>query len=125
MNASSTILIIDNDERLVKALVVQLSRCGYTCLAAYSGAQGIAMFQSHDVDLVITDVNMPDGNGVEITRSIRALGDAPVIVITGFRDHYQRDLRALANVSVIRKPFTFSQLHDVVEAELVLNDHSK
>lgn len=114
------ILLIDNDFNLVEALRTRLHRCGYRCLTAETGRQGLAQFQTDEIHLVITDINMPDGDGVALAKSIRDISDVPIVFITGFRDEYRRLLRNIPNVSVLRKPFLTQELLDVIETELSL-----
>ncbi|MEZ6235735.1 MAG: response regulator [Phycisphaerales bacterium] len=119
-----TILIIDNDDGLVAALRVRLESMGYRCRGASTGAQGIAAFLEHDVDLVISDLNMPGGDGVGLARNVRARSDVPIIIITGFRDEFRRELRAIPRVTTLQKPFAFEALRDLVEAELLVSGQS-
>lgn len=78
------LLIVDNDEGLVEALSLRLSDAGFDCLTARSGSQGISLFHEGSFDAVLTDLNMPSGDGTSLIRGIRATSDVPVIVITGF-----------------------------------------
>lgn len=116
------ILIIDNDEGVVHALAVRLTHCGYACATATSGSQGLSMFRDQPADLVISDLNMPAGDGVSLASSLRKHSDVPIIFITGFQDEYRRRLRAIDNVTVFRKPFDTQDLLEIVEAELSLHD---
>jgi DNA-binding NtrC family response regulator len=115
-----TILIIDNDEGMVAALAARLGACGYRCVTAGSGAQGIAAFHAHEVDLVITDLNMPAGDGVALARSVRRLSQVPIIIVTGYRDNFRRELRSIRNVTLVEKPFESNQFIDLVDTALVL-----
>lgn len=115
-----TILIIDNDEGMVAVLAARLQACGYRCVTAGSGAQGLAAFRGHDIDLVITDLNMPAGDGVSLARAIRRTSDVPIIIVTGYRDNYRRELRSIPNVALVEKPFESNQFIDLVDTALVL-----
>lgn len=118
---ASTILIIDNDEGLLAAIATRLGSMGYHCITAVSGAQGLACFKSQPVDLIISDLNMPAGDGVTLAQSIRETSEVPIIIITGFRDEYRRSLRSISNITLMEKPFDSDQLLDLVEAELVMS----
>ncbi len=111
------ILIIDNDEDLVRAISTRLGHLGYVCLTAASGAQGLSILREAEVDLVITDLNMPNGDGIDVLKSIRETGDLPAIVVTGFSEEYRDQLRGLA-VARLPKPFESQALVDLVELEL-------
>ncbi len=115
-----TILLIENDEPLSTALATRLGHEGYRVLVAHSGAQGVTTFQEHHIELIITDLNMPAGDGAEVARSIRRQSDVPIIVITGFRSAYARKLRAIPNVSILEKPFQWQSLAELIEAHMVL-----
>ncbi len=115
-----TILIVDNDDGMVAALSTRLEQSGYSVVTAGTGAQGLAMFESHEPDLVITDLNMPAGDGITLAHRVRSKSDAPIIIVTGFRDEYREELRSVAHVSILRKPFETNDLLDLVEMELSL-----
>lgn len=113
-----SILIIDNDEGLVAAISARLESYGYACIRAGTGAQGLAMFQENRPDLVITDLNMPEGNGIALALKLRESNMVPIIVVTGFHDNFKRDLRGIERVTVLKKPFDAEQLIDLIETEL-------
>jgi DNA-binding response OmpR family regulator len=113
-----TILIIDNDPCVVRALTARLESLGYLCRTAGTGAQGLAEFNSGSIDLVISDLNMPEGDGITLAQSIRRISPVPIIFISGFKDEFKRRLRDIPNVSLLRKPFKTQDLIDLMEAEL-------
>jgi len=119
-----TILLIDNDPDLIDALSARLSSEGYHCVTAATGAQGLVRFNDSDIDLVITDLNMPGGDGISLLNRLREESDVPVIVITGFRDDFRRELRDIENVTTLRKPFETLSLLSLIEAELTLSAES-
>ncbi len=118
-----TVLIVDNDDGMVSALSSRLEHQGYSVVTAGTGAQGLAVFRTHEPDLVITDLNMPTGDGITLARHIRNASKAPIIIVTGFKDEYRDELRSIAHVSVLRKPFESSDLLDLIEMELTLGSN--
>lgn len=118
--AFPTVLLIDNDEELVEAVRARLASEGMRCLTAYTGAQGVSLFDEGDVDVVITDLNMPEGDGVAVARTIRARSRVPIIVVTGFRDEYNASIASIPNVSIIRKPFESEELVQLVSIAVEL-----
>ena len=79
------ILIIDNEKIILKHLVMLLTDEGFQVTGAANGRAGIDIFRSESFDLVITDLRMPETDGLEVLRQIRALDrDAQVIILTGF-----------------------------------------
>lgn len=119
-----TILVIDDDNELARALTTRLGSLGYSCITASSGSQGLAQFQKGTIDLVISDLNMPGGDGVALAESIRRTSDVPIIFITGFREDFKRRLRLVPNVTTLRKPFDTQMLVGIVTAVLRENPAS-
>lgn len=119
------ILIIDNDEGVVAAITARLESMGYQCVTAGTGAQGIAVFRDQDIKLVITDLNMPAGDGVVLTRTLRETSDVPIIIVTGFHDEYRGELSFIPSVTLLEKPFDSNDLIDIVETELSLHGYQK
>lgn len=115
-----TILIIDNDEGITAALAARLSNEGYACLTASSGAQGLALLRDHEVNAVITDLNMPSGDGVTVIRAVRQQLRLPVIVVTGCQAAYEHELVKMLNLPVMNKPFEFDQLLGLLRSEMQL-----
>jgi len=120
MERRPRLLLIDNDPDLVEALRIRLEHEGYECVTACTGAQGLIRFLDEPFDLVISDLNMPGGDGVDLITRIREASDVPVVVVTGFRDDYRRSLRSIGNVTTLRKPFQPQSLLSIIEAELAL-----
>jgi two-component system cell cycle sensor histidine kinase/response regulator CckA len=113
-SSNTTILIVDNDDELTRALARRLASHGFCCVAAGSGAQGLAAFRESPADVIVSDLNMPGGDGVAFAEAIRRISDVPIIFITGFRDDFKRRLRAISNVTTLRKPFDSQTLIDVI-----------
>ncbi|MEK7383217.1 MAG: response regulator transcription factor [Elusimicrobiota bacterium] len=84
--ASKTILIVEDDSHMRLLLRTTLAGAGHRVLEAEGVVAGLHLFHAHKPDLVILDRNLPDGDGVEACRKIRANQegfDTPVIVLTG------------------------------------------
>ncbi len=117
---SGRLLIIDNDEMLVRVLERRLAPLGFVCDTANCGRQGLASFDPARHELVITDLNMPSGDGIELARAIRAKSDVPIVVVTGYREAFRTRVRAIPGVTVIEKPFDLNDLVDLVDAEVAM-----
>jgi CheY-like chemotaxis protein len=79
------ILIVDDDLESVKLIGLMLERQGYDISAAQSGSQALAKVQEDNPDLIVLDVMMPDMDGYEVCRRLRAspvAADIPVIMFT-------------------------------------------
>ncbi len=114
------LLIIDNDDTLVTVLRRRLEPLGFICDTANSGLQGLATFDADRHELVVTDLNMPSGDGVEVARAIRSRSDVPIVVVTGYREAFRTRVRAISGVTVLEKPFDLNDLVDLVDAEVAM-----
>ncbi len=109
-HGTETVLLVE-DEELVRMLALTvLTVQGYTVLEASTGAQAIAMARDcpSAIDLVITDVVMPEVNGVEVVQRVAPLHpEARVLYISGYTDNDLSELGLERNsVSLLPKPFT-------------------
>ena len=83
----SKILLIDDEEANVRVLSMSLRSDGHEVLSAYSGEEGLQVFEAQAPELVMTDIKMPGMDGIEVLQKIKALDpDAEVIIITGHGD---------------------------------------
>lgn len=79
------ILLIDDDPDLCEAMAMMLQNAGYTVLLAYEGTVGIELCKQHHPQIVVTDYNLPDLNGIQVLEAIKRHDPTvEVIVITGF-----------------------------------------
>jgi two-component system NtrC family response regulator len=82
---TKTILLIDDDDVLRRILTHHLEEAGYRVLSEARGGPALEIFTTTEVDLVITDIQMPEMDGFELLKRIRAISpETPVIVITAF-----------------------------------------
>lgn len=114
MNGSPTtsVLIVDDEEDLRDVLQVCLEDEGYEVATARSGNAARALMESRPFDVLLTDVRMPDGDGIALVRGVAAIRTpVPVmLVMTGFRDLELEDARELGVRAIIRKPFHLDDL---------------
>lgn len=113
------ILVVDNDPLVVAMLTARLEGMGHECHAASSGNEGLARFAAHAFDLVISDLNMPNGDGVVLASGIRRRSAVPLILLSGFKDAYRRWLRDIPDVTFVHKPFDTVELTTLVQDALL------
>jgi len=81
------ILIIDDDESTRETLRLYLAEVGYETFAAANGTEGLDLWKRENPELIISDVNLPDANGLEIMARMKESDpNLPVIIITAFDD---------------------------------------
>ena len=81
-----TILVVDDEPAWVGALGAVLGKAGHRIVAAYDGEEALRRFRADRVDAVLLDLAMPNLDGAQVCRVIRAESDVPIIVVTGERD---------------------------------------
>jgi two-component system phosphate regulon response regulator OmpR len=87
---SERILLIEDDSRLAGMVSEYLGKAGFHVVHAESGARGLALFAREGVDAVILDLMLPDADGLDICRLIRARSDGPILMLTARGDPMDR-----------------------------------
>ena len=117
------LLVVEDDEAVRSAVGRILREAGHSVAVAEDGAAALSHFESQPVDLIVTDVYMPDMDGVEFLIRLGQLETTvPVVVISGGGWASAGDVleraRALGAAATIEKPFDPDGLIGVVEAVL-------
>jgi DNA-binding response OmpR family regulator len=103
------VLVIDDDPGIRSALCRVLQRAGHACVAAADAAEGLEMARASRPDLILLDIELPDCDGRDVMGQLRMnpmMADVPVIVISGYVDHYVRIQALEAGAQdVVEKPF--------------------
>jgi len=113
------ILIVDDEPQITRVLRTALSTQGYSLRVATNGVEGLEAAHEWKPDLVITDVSMPEMNGVEFCRELRAVSQVPIIVLS-VRSQERMKIEALdaGADDYITKPFSIQELEARVRAQL-------
>src|SRR4051812_2486669 len=113
------VLVVEDDQQVRSALVRELGRRQYAVQGAATALAALRVVNSDPPDLVVLDLGLPDLDGVQVLRMLRAVRDIPVIVATGRRDDAEivRLLRAGADDYLV-KPFSVDQLDARISAVL-------
>ena len=116
----ATTLVVD-DEHALRTLYAQVLRdAGFRVITAASLSEGLRQLGEHDIDLVVTDRRLPDGDGLDIIREARArCSPIPSILVTGLGAYSARDAAAAVGADrSFAKPFSLIALVTAVR-ELV------
>ena len=113
------ILVVDDEQQITRVLRTSLQSHGYEVFIAQDGIEALDLFQQSAPDLVITDLSMPNMDGVELTKAIRRLGDTPIIVLS-VREQDAAKVMALDSGAddYVTKPFSTPELLARVRAQL-------
>lgn len=115
------ILVVDDEADLVTTYERLLRRQGYRVLSAGTCRAGLAVIQAEPLGLVIADLRLPDGDGLDIVRAARALSTPPpVLVATGLASRTARQAALAAGASAfLAKPFA-TEVFSRLVSELLL-----
>ncbi len=106
-----TVLVVDDEESLRNMLVAFLSRDGHQCATASNGIEALAKIRQYKFDAVITDIVMPQMNGIALTKEVLSLYPRlPVMIMTGHGKEYPTELAIKAGArDFIGKPFSYDE----------------
>ena len=124
----TTILIVDAQDAVRMVLRDALEQEGFQVQEARNGAEAILMYQENPADVIVTDIIMPDKEGIETIIELRELApDVKIIAISGggrIRANDFLDMaKKLGAAHVLRKPFRMKELVDLVKSCLANGRH--
>jgi DNA-binding response OmpR family regulator len=115
----SSILVVEDEDHLREAIGAMLALDGYDVSFATSGKEAVRLCQERAMDLVITDLVMPDMDGLELIRSLRlSHSNLPVLAISGASKDLLEMATALGAVGALQKPFARDDLLAIVRTIL-------
>jgi len=117
------ILVVDDEESLSKILVRFLTGLGHNVLSAPNGADALGILEHGAIDLLVTDINLPQVDGIEILKRLSKRGSRiPIIAMSG-GGTFDKSLllgsaELLGAVETLEKPFELDTLRQAVERVL-------
>ncbi len=116
---TETILIVDDDPELLRIMRLNLTQEGYNVVTASNGREGLRQFHARQPDLVLLDVMMPEMNGLELCRRLRAVSTVPIIFLTAKQEVQDKvEGLKLGADDYLSKPFHQAELAARVKAVL-------
>ena len=113
------ILVVEDEKAISDILVFNLQREGYDTLAAYDGAEGLRCALEEAPDLILLDVMLPEMDGFEVCRRVRAEKDTPIIMLTAREEETDKVMGLeLGADDYITKPFSMRELMARVKANM-------
>jgi DNA-binding response OmpR family regulator len=117
--ANNKILIVDDEEKIVRIVKAYLEREGYAVVAAYDGKAALALARTEAPDLVLLDLMLPQVSGWDVCRSLRAESNVPIIMLTARDEDTDKIVGLeLGADDYITKPFNPRELVARVRAVL-------
>ena len=119
---TKTILSVDDSASVLQMVKLALTGGGYSVVQAINGVDGLAKARSGSIDMVLTDLNMPEMNGIALIRELRKLPQCtgvPIIFLTTeSAANMKQEAKAAGATGWITKPFRQDQLLAVVRKVL-------
>lgn len=110
------ILVVDDEPSIASALELVLADEGHTVRTARNGAEAVALLTRQTVDLILSDVMMPEVDGLTLVRHLRRRGDrTPVVLMSAAPSR----VVGLPGVRLVPKPFDIDELLEVVAEALI------
>ena len=105
------ILVVDDEELIRKLVVDFLSKLGHSCLTAVDGVDALNQLKGNKIDVVITDIKMPNMDGIVLTSEISSkYPNLPVLVMTAFDEEYSGGTAiSVGAQEFIKKPFSLDE----------------
>ncbi|MDR2500387.1 MAG: response regulator transcription factor [Treponema sp.] len=119
MNGKETVLVVDDEPKILELVKSYLEMHGFTALRAQNGREGLDLFERNAVSLILLDLMLPDLSGEDFCRKVRRNSDVPIIMITAKADE-ESIIQGLAIGAddYVCKPFSPRQLMARVKAAL-------
>ena len=112
------ILIVDNEEDQLKIMKTILVKLGYEIISAISAEEAEAFFQNQNFDLVITDLIMPEMDGIELCEKLKKI--SPNTPVYGFSGHIElydnKKLERAGFDGYINKPISIDEIHHQIQS---------
>jgi signal transduction histidine kinase len=110
LTPTAHILVVDDDEDVLKSTLRLLRALGFSVLGVESGSEALRQLASHpEIDLIVADFAMPEMNGIDLARTVSGLRPSlPFILMTGNGE--MDPLKEIAGMRILQKPWTDSEL---------------
>lgn len=117
-----TILIVDDDPDMRRLITFDFKKRGFKILEASGGNEAFALMKTHKVDLILTDIRMPEGDGIELLEKMHSLKSPlpPVILVSAYSELPKKEALDRGAIAVFSKPYDRKELMNKVLATIEL-----
>lgn len=108
-----SVLVVDDEPDIVEIIAFSFKHAGYSHVhTASSGNQAVALARTTPFDIVVTDVRMPDGDGLSLLAELKKLSSTPplVVFLTAFADLSLEEAQRLGALGLLSKPFDLNKV---------------
>lgn len=116
MKKPKTVLIVDDDPSVSDMLAPYFEKAGYLVKIAGSGFEALEMLKKISTHLILSDVRMPNGTGIDLLKGIEKLANkVPIILMTGFSHLSEEEALAMGAAGYVQKPVRIKKLLSMAE----------
>jgi CheY-like chemotaxis protein len=116
LNEMPKLLVVDDDEDIRDIIIENLELSGFEAITAESGQQALSLLESQHVDLVLSDIKMPNGSGIDLLNGIKAnnLHLPVILIISDYSELSDADVYDLGVEAILTKPINFNLLEQKI-----------
>ncbi len=124
MAKAKSLIVVDDDDDIREIFVNALSKLKINILEAANGEEALKIIKKNNIVLIISDLNMPVMDGVELLYEVREnlKSSVPLIFTSAYTDNLEKRKLEMTNVSFLKKPFTDEQLVNKVKEIILVNE---
>ncbi len=118
---SKSILIVDDEKDLRDAIGYDFAKRGFTVYTSGDGNEAIEIMKIHDIDVVISDIQMPDCDGICLLKKVNLLlTKKPIfLLMSGFSNYNVNEVEKMGALSLINKPINRKEMLKMIEEALL------
>ncbi len=117
-----SVLLVDDDKNILELFKESLEEFSFNVHIAANGREALNFLDKNKVDCIITDVSMPEMNGLDFISELQARKDnTPFFFITGYMDYPREKLNNYRPCAIIFKPIDFEEISTLVKMHLMKN----
>lgn len=120
-----SVLVVDDSNSIRELIISELSELNIKIHQADSGEDAYEIYDKNNIDFIITDINMPNGNGINFLKNIKMLKRSvpPVILISGMIDLSQLELEQLGIIKCFENFLDLVEIKSLVYAQILNKDY--
>ena len=119
MEDKKTLLIVEDDKYIINFISMTLKKEEYAFFVAKSVEEAVSLIYANQPDLIILDLGLPDGDGMEVIKSVREVSDIPIIVVSARQEEGEKIQALDAGADdYVTKPFYMGELMARIRAGL-------
>lgn len=118
-SATRMALIVDDEPDICEIIEFEIQSKGFKTLVKNCGKDALEAARNQKFDLIISDVRMPNGSGVDLLNGVKQLDYKPLFIfLTGFADISEEEARQKGAWGIIEKPIDFKVLHTAIDSHI-------